>query len=155
MGVGGKLHWSTCLWAGVLPAFAIILAPRIVLPPVVKGAPLTPLQIVGFSVAITLAIIWTVGFARYAFRRSDEYFQTASQFGWYWGGTIGLAVSAPIYAFIGLGGLNWLLPGVFPLKPCYSPPELGRTFQLGYMLPVLLQGFGAVIAGFWWRRLRR
>src|ERR1700722_5816649 len=54
--------------------------------------------------AASLAMAWAVAFAALAYRAQDEFTREASKFAWYWGGAIGVGVSAPIYVFIALGG---------------------------------------------------
>ncbi|HWF00495.1 MAG TPA: hypothetical protein VG248_11915 [Caulobacteraceae bacterium] len=109
-----------------------------------------PLFILGVTVVMGLAMAWVLVFSRKGFRRADEYAQQASKFSWYWGGTGGLLLSAPVYAFIALGGLHWLWPGSFHLGR-----DLLRAFMIGYGLPVVMQMAGFYAARGWWSLRRR
>jgi len=102
------------------------------------------------TLATLVAIAWTYWMAALAFRRLDEFQQEAGKFAWYWGGSLGIAVSAVGYMFIGQGGLHWLDPAHFGLGK-----ELFRAFQIGYLL-----GIGCPMAGFiamrlWWQATKR
>jgi putative transcriptional regulator len=116
--------------AAVFGAWAIILAPRFFAPHL-RGPP-SPTWIVILSAATALAIAWALVFATLAFRRMDEFQQTASKFAWYWGGSIGLAASLPLFVFVYLGGLHWLDPARFHLGPerDWSQAELARRLDV-------------------------
>ncbi|HEV2365106.1 MAG TPA: hypothetical protein VGS12_13020 [Caulobacteraceae bacterium] len=107
----------------------------------------------GFVVAATAAAAlgmgWAFAFLIRGFKAMDEFAQQGARVGWYFGGTAGLALSTPLFAFIGLGGLHWLWPSV----PIGRP--LQNAFMLGYFLPVLLQVSGAVLVEGWWRLSKR
>ena len=135
----GRVTLSTYLFAGILPAAAIMALPVLIFGVAHKGAPVPPARIVVTTLSATGAMVWILGFAVIAFRRMDEFFQAGSKFAWYWGGSLGLAATAPIYAFIGLGGLHWLFPSTFHLGA-----DLFRAFVIGYSLPVL-----GMTAGYW------
>jgi hypothetical protein len=105
-----------------------------------------PLTIVGVTVATALAMAWGLAMAALAFRRMDEYLRAGSKFAWYWGGSLGLAASAPLYAFIGLGGLHWLFPQTFAVGR-----DLFHAFVLGYALPFVTMAGGLLIAWLYWR----
>ena len=109
-----------------------------------------PIRILLIVAIIALAMAWAGAFMALAFRRLDEFQRQASQFVWYWGTTIGLLASAPIYIFICLGGLHWLWPSAFHLGP-----DLLRAFMIGYALPLVLQVAGAVGVCTWWSLNRR
>jgi hypothetical protein len=126
---------------------AIVLAPLLIAH---RRGGSDPTWIVTVSLAVALAMAWAVAFAALAFNRLDEYQRAASKFAWYWGGSIGLAVSAPVYAFIGLGGLHWLDPARFHLGP-----ELGFAFRLGYGLAAGSIALGFLVALAFWRVTRR
>jgi hypothetical protein len=134
--------------AAVIGAWAIILAPRFFAPHL-RGPP-SPTWIMILSAATALAIAWALVFATLAFRRMDEFQQTASKFAWYWGGSIGLAASLPLFVFVYLGGLHWLDPARFHLGP-----DLALAFRLGYGLAVVSVGLGALIALAVWRIAKR
>lgn len=109
-----------------------------------------PLRILIIVAIVTVAMAWALAFLIFAFRRLDEYQRQASQFSWYWGTTIGLVASAPIYAFIAMGGLHWLWPDSFHLGP-----DLLRAFVIGYGLPLVMQVAGALGVRTWWSLRRR
>jgi len=109
-----------------------------------------PWLIVAATLAATLAIAWTFAFARVAFNRFDEFQRALSLRAWYWGAAIGIAVSAPLYVFVALGGLAWLFPHTFD-----KGPVAARAFAAGYALPTLFQGAGCVGVALWLRIARR
>jgi hypothetical protein len=134
--------------AGFLGAAAIIEAPLLVAPHQ-HGAP-APAWTVAFTLAAAFAIAWAMVFATLAFRRLDEFQRAASKFAWYWGGTIGIAVSLPIYVFVYLGGLHWLDPAHFHLGA-----ELAFAFRLGYGLAILSLLLGFLVGLGVWRITRQ
>ncbi len=134
---------------GVVGASAFLLVPLLVF-----GRPHTPIyqdppRLIVWSLLVAAAMVWAVVFAWLAFGRTGEFEQTASKFAWYWGGSIGLAVSCPLFAFIAWGGLHWLMPSL-PVGP-----QLFRAFVMGYGLAVGAQLVGFLIARAWWRATKR
>lgn len=109
-----------------------------------------PTRIMVVTIDSAVAMAWILVFTVRMFRSLDEYAQHRARVGWYWGAAIGLAASAPAYAFIGLGGLHWLWPDRFHLGK-----DLFQAFVMGYMLPVLFQAGGAMVASLWWRWAKR
>jgi hypothetical protein len=101
-------------------------------------------RILAWTAAVAAAMSWAFYFARLGFRASDEFRQEGMKFAWHWGAIGGLFLSAPIYTFIGLGGLHWLDPSL-PVGA-----DLSRAFVMGYCLAIFPQvlGFQAVLA--WW-----
>ena len=142
----GRVHSTTYLFAGILPAIAIVMSPLLIFGVAHKGAPIPPIRIVVTTLSTTAAMVWAAGFATLAFRRMDEYFQAGSKFAWYWGGSLGLGATAPVYTFVALGGLHWLFPASFHLGA-----DLFRAFLIGYALPVLGIALGYAIAAGVWR----
>jgi len=134
--------------AAVLGAAVIVSVPVLVAPH--RPRPPDPTWIVVVTVAATLAMAWAMGFVTLAFRRLDEFQRAAGKFAWYWGGSLGLAVSLPIYVFILLGGLHWLDPVHFHLGA-----ELAVAFRLGYGLAVVSIGLGYLVALGVWRITRQ
>jgi hypothetical protein len=134
--------------AGVVGAAVIVYLPLLAWPH--RRGPPDPTWIVVVTVAAALAMAWVAGFAVLAFHRLDEFQRAASKFAWYWGGSLGLAVSAPIYLFILLGGLHWLDPAHFHLGA-----ELAVAFRLGYGLAVVSIMLGFIVALGVWRITRR
>ena len=147
-----KRTWA--VWAngaiGAAGAFAIVLGAGLGQGRIVPGAAPTPERIVVVSLAAAASMAWVVFFMRRMFLRLDEFQQQGSRVAWYWGGTLGLAASSPLYAFIGLGGLHWLWPANFHLGG-----DLYRAFVIGYMLPIVCQVAGALTVNLWWRMSRR
>jgi hypothetical protein len=124
------------------------------LPLLVFGRPVTrvfpdPTRIAQMVVVVTLALAWGIAFAILAYRNADEFTQEGSRIAWYWGGVMGIAASAPVYAFIIMGGLHWL----WPASPVGK--ELARAFAFGYALPLGMQLVGFVIVSAWWRLSKR
>ena len=131
-------------------ALVIMVVPQLLLERDASAWAPSPLRIVVTTAAAAAAVAWMVVFIRRMFVRMDEFQQQGSRVAWYWGGTIGLACSTPIYAFIGLGGLHWLWPANFHLGG-----DLYRAFVMGYALPILCQVIGSAVVGAWWRMSRR
>lgn len=102
------------------------------------------------AASAAIAIAWTFAMAVVAFRRLDEFQQEAGKFAWYWGGSVGLAVSAVGYVFIGQGGLHWLDPVHFHLGR-----DLFRAFQYGYLLGIGCPLLGFLGARLWWQAAKR
>ena len=112
--------------------------------------PATGPWIVVITACATLAVVWTIVFVRLIWRRSDEYMREGSKFAWYWGGTLGLLASLPLYVFILSGGLHWLDPARFHLGK-----ELAFAFRFGFGLAVAGQAAGFLIALAYWRWAKR
>jgi len=140
-------NWAY-LAVSILGAAAIVYAPVFLVGRPVHG-PIDPTRVVVWTLAAGLAMAWAVSFGVLVFRNQDEFAQQASRVGWYWGATLGLAVSLPAFVFIALGGLHWLWPGV------PAGRELERAFVAGYYRPVLLQAAGFLVARGWWRLSKR
>ncbi len=134
--------------AGLVGGWAIVFAPLVVARHQ-HGAP-PPEWIVIITVAAALAMIWACLFATLAFRQLDEYQRAASKFAWYWGGSIGLAASLPVFMFIYMGGLHWLDPARFHLGA-----ELAFAFRLGYGLAAVSVALGFFVALAVWRIAKR
>ncbi len=102
-------------------------------------------------VAASLAMAWAVVFAALGYRAQDEFTREASKFAWYWGGALGVGVSAPIYVFVALGGLRLIGAG--------PPPDARRAatlaFEAGYLLMGLSLVVGFAVARIWWAVSKR
>jgi hypothetical protein len=133
---------------GVIGASAIIGVAKFAAPHH-HGAP-APAWIVTFTIAAALAIAWAIVCATLVFRRLDEFQRAASQFAWYWGGSIGIGLSLPIYVFVYLGGLHWLDPAHFRLGA-----DLAFAFRLGYGLAAVSLLLGFLVALGVWRIIRQ
>ncbi|WP_297694637.1 hypothetical protein [Phenylobacterium sp.] len=139
------------LWAysGVafIGAIPIMVAPHYLIGP---GHPAgDPLRIVVMTASAVAAVAWGFTFATLGFRHADEYIRERSKFAWYWGGLIGIAASAPVYAFVGLGGQHWLNPA----NPMGT--QVFHAFALGYSLPILAQLLGFIGVYLWWKATKR
>lgn len=102
-------------------------------------------RILGWTVCIGAGVVWAMAFAIRIFAEADEYIRDRDKTAWLWGGLSGVAVSAPIYVFVMLGGLHWL----DPTRPLGR--DLGTAFSEGYGLLIVCQlaGYFAFAA---WRR---
>ncbi|WP_294107458.1 hypothetical protein [Sphingomonas sp.] len=72
---------------------------------------------------------WALVFATRMHRSSDEFQQQRAKSAWYWGGSIGLAMTFPISLFIVNGGLDLVDPGLSMSRP------LIMAFACGFVLP--------------------
>ena len=142
--------WAYAL-AGVGGAWVIMMFPLLILgrPHLHGPIVINPTRVVLTTLASILAVTWGSWFARLSFIRFDEFLQEGSKFAWYWGGLLGIAVSAPLYVFIALGGLHWLDPA----RPV--GPELFRAFVLGYCVLLFPQGLCFLGVYLWWKRTKR
>jgi hypothetical protein len=135
--------------AAIIGSVAIITAPVVLVGrPMAHGA-IDPMRLGLWTLATGLVVAWAVTLGVLIFRNKDEFEQQASRVGWYWGATLGLAVSMPAFVFIALGGLHWLWQGV------PAGRELQRAFLAGYYLPVVMQFAGFLVARGWWRWSKR
>jgi hypothetical protein len=132
--------------AGVGGGWLIITLPSLV--PKLLGAP--PLKGAAAIAAVTALVLigelWCLGFATLMHRSFDEFQRERAKSAWYWGGGVGLVASAPIAAFIGMGGLRLIDPTLSTGRP------LANAFMLGYLLPSLCLGIGYVLASLWARQ---
>ena len=100
-------------------------------------------------VVVVVIMAWSFTFAWLTARREDEYTLTAAKYAWFWGGLIGLVCSVPVLAFIAWGGLALIDPAAFP-----PSRQTAFALTLGYMLAVVFQLVGYIIARVWWGRRR-
>jgi hypothetical protein len=127
---------------GAVGAVALVVFPMSIFgPPTYRD----PARLTVMSLIAASAVAWSVIFSWLAFRRQDEFAQNASKFAWYWGGSIGLAASIPIFAFLAWGGLHWLAPSV------PAGTNILRALLVGYLLPVFAQVTGILVARAYWR----
>jgi hypothetical protein len=131
---------------GAVGALAIVVVPMSIFGPPTYA---NPVRLVVMSLAAALAMAWNVVFQARAFLTMDEFAQNASKFAWYWGGTMGLAASLPIFAFAAWGGLHWLAPGI------PAGTNILRALLVGYLLPVISQLGGFLIARAYWLKSKR
>ena len=137
--------------AGLVGAGALYLGPILVLAHPGALGLADPLRLLTKVLAASLAMAWAVMFATLAYRAQDEFTREASKFAWYWGGVIGAGVSAPIFVFIGLGGLH-LIGGGPPMADRHAA-AVGFVSGYGLMAVSLLAGFA--IARLWWSVSKR
>ena len=104
-----------------------------------------PLRFAALLAMTAVIMAWSLTFAWLTARKEDEYTLTGSKYAWFWGGIIGLVCSVPVLAFIAWGGLTMIDPAAF--RPSRDK-ELALIF--GYMLAVLFQFVGYLIARVWW-----
>jgi hypothetical protein len=105
-------------------------------------------------VACTIAMAWATAFATVSFRYSDEFTQQGSMIAWYWGSAIGMAVGAPIFIFVALGGLGLFIHPVTPLPPRAAIAAF-NALVLGFLIPILCQFVGFVGVRAWWWASKR
>lgn len=101
------------------------------------------------AVGTAALVLWWGVFNIRLNRAMDEYQRWREQRAWYVGGLAGLMASAPVYAFVGAGGLHALFPATD------VGPVAARAFASGYMLALSMPVAGAVIYGLWTRFARR
>ena len=106
-------------------------------------------RLLAITATSALGMAWVLFFGLRIWRRQDEFVQQGGKFAWYWGGTIGLLSTLPIYMFISQGGLHWLWPQVPASR------ELGRAFVYGYGLSYLGVALGVTSAAVVWRLRNR
>jgi hypothetical protein len=133
----------------MLGGVGIILLPRLVFGPV-GPADFGTARVLQFAVPAVFAMVWAYVLSVMAFRRLDEFQQEASKFAWYWGGTLGIALSYAVYAFVSLGGLHWLAPTSFQ-----TGAEFFRAFRLGFLLGVGSPLLGFLAVRLWWQAAKR
>ncbi len=136
------------IFAAWIGAAGVMYAPRLVFR--FSPADVGTARVMIPTLAAAVAISWTLWMATLAFRRLDEFQQEAGRFAWYWGGAMGIAVSAVGFMFIGQGGLHWLDPARFPLGM-----DLFRAFRTGYLLGVGCPFAGFLLARLWWQAVKR
>lgn len=100
-------------------------------------------RIVVGTLVMAFAMAWACFFAIRAHFAQDEFERQREILASYWGGWLGIAASAPIFVFIAIGGFG-------RLATLHTPPVY--IFVLGYLLPTIFAGAGAVGARLWLRR---
>ena len=147
-----RRNWG--VWKFWLSAFvgalAISLAPILLFGRGGAAASVGTVRVLIPTGLAALAIAWAVWMASLSFRRLDEFQQQASKFAWYWGGSIGVAVSFVGFIFVGQGGMHWLDPAHYPLGR-----DLFRAFQWGYLLGIGTPMAGFLVARLVWKVTRR
>jgi hypothetical protein len=108
-----------------------------------------PGRILAGTAGVALLVGWWGVFATRLNGTLDEYQRWAERRAWYVGGLAGLLASAPVFTFIGLGGLHWLDPA------SDTGPAVSRAFARGYMLPFLMQMIGSSAYALWFHLAKR
>ncbi len=128
------------------PAGALAMAAALLLLRSPHHAPYAdPARFVILLVMIMVIMAWSLTFAWLTARKEDEYTLTGSKYAWFWGGGIGLVCSVPVMAFIIWGGLTLVDPAAF--RPSH---DRALGLSSGYLLAVVFQFVGYVIARVWW-----
>ena len=107
---------------------------------------LEPSAILIRTTASLLAAVWAIVFVVKIWRGTDEFSREAQKFAWLWGGTIGLLISMPVYAFVRMGGIH-----LFDA----NAHGLGMAFSSGYLLAVMFQFIGFLVVLTVWRMTKR
>lgn len=103
-------------------------------------------SVIAFTGFVLAAATWATSFAIKAHDGLDEFQRERAKSAVYWGVTVGIVASAPIYAFVEMGGLQRVAPSVAGGKP------LAIAFASGYGLAVVFIALGTCIAAAWLRR---
>lgn len=98
--------------------------------------------LVGTAAFAALILWWGAVWLRMSYAQ-DEYMRWMEHRTWYWGSLLGMIASVPVFAFVGLGGLHWLLPATD------SGPVAARAFASGYMLLLEMQVAGVFLVAIW------
>ena len=144
-------RWSFSLIA-VVGALVIGFSARFVLLP--SGQPFRPLDppvALAFALAAVAAWTWAGVFTWLYWRKLDEAAKEAQKFAWFFGGLLGLVVTAPVMVYLRLTGAPFLLAMTADLSWRDQP---GVYVALGWISLALaeLLGFLLVWAGWWWAR---
>lgn len=99
-------------------------------------------RVIAGTLLVAIAMAWACFFAIRAHLAQDEFERQREILASYWGGWLGIAASAPIFIFITFGGFG-------RLATLHAPPV--DIFMLGYLLPTIFAGVGAVGARLWLR----
>ncbi len=102
----------------------------------------------GFTAATGAAVAWGLAFAMRAHRSLDEYQRERARRATYWGTVGGIVASAPVYAFVAMGGLHRISSSIPTGKP------LAVAFASGYGLALVSVIVGITISAAFVRRAR-
>lgn len=109
-----------------------------------RAQPIDAARVTGALVMAVVIMAWSVFFAWLTARQEDEYTLAGAKYAWFWGGTIGLACSVPVLAFIVWDGVRLIDPASRP------HPGAALPMVFGYMLAVVFQLVGFLAARVWW-----
>lgn len=103
----------------------------------------------GFWVLVVIAAAlvgeaWALVLATRMHRSFDEFQQERAKSAWYWGGSIGLAITFPISLFVVNGGLGLVSPVLSISRP------LIIAFAFGFLLPCVGLAAGYFGARLWY-----
>lgn len=110
----------------------------------VHGAAPGTARVVAATLVVILAMAWACYFATRAHLAQDEFARQREISASYWGGWLGIAASAPVFFFIGIGA-------VVNRAAMHAPPVL--IFTTGYLLAPLC-GLAGAVGGRIWLRYR-
>jgi hypothetical protein len=133
-------YLSTALIGGIVIATAPLLAPA--------GSLSGLAGIVAFAGSTAAAVAWGLAFAIKAHRTLDEYQLERARRAVYWGATSGVVASAPLYAFVAIGGLHRISATAPTGKP------LAIAFASGYGLALVSIVIGITVSAAVLRRAR-
>ena len=133
----------------MLGGWVITASPLFVFSPGAHRHGLDPLRILAFTGATALAVAWALWFATVAHHRLDEFQVERAKTVAYWGTSLGVAVSGPIFVFVSFGGLHWIDTRA-PIGR-----DLALAFDYGYGLAIVSVGLGCLAVGAWRRLVRR
>lgn len=97
-------------------------------------------SVIAFTGFILAAVTWSTFFAVKAHYRLDEFQRERAKGAVFWGVTVGIVASAPVYAFVEMGGIRRVAPAVAGGKP------LAMAFASGYGLALVFIALGTCIA---------
>ena len=140
----GAIFTTGYLAFAVVGGLAISAAPLLLPVGALSGAAAS----LAFTASIAAAVAWALAFALKAHRALDEFQRERARRAIYWGTAGGLVASAPLYAFIVMGGLHRISSGVPGGKP------LAVAFASGYGLALLSIVAGITISAVFVRRAR-
>ena len=99
-------------------------------------------RVVAGTLVVALAMAWACFFVTRAHFAQDEFKRQREIWASFWGGWLGIAASAPIFFFLAVGGLEHL-------ATVHVPPV--EIFTIGYLLPTICGGIGALGMRLWLR----
>jgi hypothetical protein len=136
----------------VVGALAIGFSARFLLLPASQPLrPLDPPLALAFALAAVAAWTWAGVFTWLYWRKLDEAAKEAQKFAWFFGGLLGVAVTAPVIVYLRLTGAPFLTAMTADLAWHGQP---GVYVALGWISLALAEvlGFLLVWAGWWWAR---
>lgn len=99
-------------------------------------------RIIAGTVVVTIAMVWACFFTVRAHFMQDEFNRQREISAGFWGGWLGIAASAPVFAFVGIAG--------FAQRAGMHLPPI-TAFALGYVLGPVFGAVGTLGARLWMR----